>query len=66
MCYKQDYRKVTNAEALELSLPIKPCSTLKREAVALSPTASITTQTPRPNQPEPFPAKHGQTLAGQS
>jgi len=47
MCYEQDYRKVTNAEALDLSLPTKSCSTRERAVVIHLPTASVAPQTPR-------------------
>jgi hypothetical protein len=47
MCYKQGYTKVTNAEVPDLSLPLKPCSTLERGFVVHSPTVSDATQTPK-------------------
>jgi len=41
MCYKQNYKNVTTAEAPDLSLPITPCSALVRAIVIHSPTTSV-------------------------
>ncbi len=46
MCYEQDYQKVINAKAIELSWLINPCSMIVEVVVIHSPTASITTETP--------------------
>jgi hypothetical protein len=44
MCYEHDYSHVANAETLDLSLPIKPCSMLESGVVIHSPIASDDTQ----------------------
>lgn len=45
MCYEQDYQKVINAKAIELSWLINPCSMIVKVVVIHSPIASITTET---------------------
>jgi hypothetical protein len=45
MYYKHDYSHVTNGETLDLSLPIKTCSTLEGRVVVHSPTVSAANQT---------------------
>ena len=47
MCYKHDYRSVTSAEAIAVSLPIKIGSTTVGVLVIPSPTASVATRTSR-------------------